>query len=157
MKPIFLIFALALSFGACALEEEPFGISDVSGADVKEARDIIIGEIGEVVLSNTPSRTKITKGYMEVNIYTWPVASDIFHPLVIMFARAMNKKFSQNVCEYLEKYPNALIGTVYVEYHTVLFYKRGDDLQTLLEFQESTECRPGLEKYFQERFSSPRK
>jgi len=99
---------------------------------------------------------RMTQGYMKVSIYTWPYSSGMLHPLVILFARDMNKKFSQNICNYLEQYPNALIGTVYVEYHTVTKYEKGE-LETILEFEESTECRPGLEKLFQERVSSPRK
>lgn len=156
MKPIFFIFALALSFSACALEDAPFGLDKLTSVDIQVARQKIIGEIGETVLANTPSRVRMTQGRIKVKVYTWPDTTDIFHPLVILFARDMNKKFSQNVCEYLEKYPDALIGTVYVEYHTVTKYEKGE-LETILEFQESTECRPGLEGYFQKRLSSPRK
>jgi hypothetical protein len=156
MKPILLIFFLVFPFSACALEPDTFGVSDISASDIEKDRKIIIKEIGEAVLGNIPTRVRMTEGYMKINIYTWPSSSDILHPLVILFAREMNKKFSQNICEYLEQYPNALIGTVYIDYHTVLFYERGGDLETNLEFQESTECRPGLEKYFQERYASPR-
>ena len=156
MKSILLILSLIFSFSACALEDSPFGISDLTAADIEKARKIIIKEIGETVLANTPSRVRMTQGYIKVNIYTWPDTTDIFHPLVILFARDMNKKFSRNICDYLEQYPNALIGTVYVEYHTVTKYEKGE-LETILEFEESTECRPGLEELFQEKFASPRK
>jgi hypothetical protein len=151
MRSIFL-FLLVLSSNACALEGDPFGVDKVTSVDVELDRKKIIKEIGNGPLSNIPARVEMTKAFMVVKVYTWPSDShDMLHALVMLFYQ-QNRKFSQNICEYLEAYPASLIGTVYVEYHTILEYEQGKKLETDLEFKEKTECQPGLEKYFQRKY-----
>jgi hypothetical protein len=156
LKIIGFLSLIFLSGFAHALEAPA---RELTSERIKEAREVLMGVLLEEngVLARLPSRIRMSRGYMKIGIYTWPPLDgrNIFHALVKIFAE-YEKQFSVNLCEVTNKHPEALIGTVYVEYYTLLEYTKGKDPVARLEFQESTECRPGLEAYFQ-RVLKPRK
>ena len=149
LKTIGFLSLIFLSGFAHALEVPA---QELTSEQVKEARnalmDVMMDKNG--ILGRLPSRIRMSQGYMRVQIYTWAPLDgrDIFHALVKSFAER-GKQFSTNLCEVTNQHSEALIGTVYIEYYTLLEYTKGKEPVARLEFQESTECRPGLETYFQ--------
>jgi len=149
MKILRVISLLSLIFfSGSAISQDP--APNLTPEEIRSARLDLLKVLQEGVLKIQPARISIIDAYMEAKIYHWPPPEGayIFPQMLRLFAE-QGKLFSRNLCDVTKEYPDTMIGTVYVEYHTILEYEEGKDLVTRLEFKESTECIPGLETLFQ--------
>ncbi len=149
MKIFRIITLLSLVFfSGSVISQDP--APNLTPEDISSARLDLIKVLEKGILKIQPARLSIIDAYMEVKIYHWPPPEGayIFPQMIRLFAE-QGRLFSRNLCEITQKYPNTMIGTVYVEYYTILEYRGGQDIVSRLEFRENTECVPGLENFFQ--------
>ena len=149
MKILRIITLLSLVFfSGSVISQDP--APNLTPEDIRSARLDLIKVLEKGILKIQPARLSIIDAYMEVKIYHWPPPEGayIFPQMIRLFAE-QGRLFSRNLCEITQKYPNTMIGTVYVEYYTILEYRGGQDIVSRLEFRENTECVPGLENFFQ--------
>ena len=149
MKILRVISLLSLVFFSGSVISQDL-TPDLTPEEIRSARVDFLEVLQKGILKIQPARISIIDAHMEVKIYHWPPPEGpyIFPQMVRLFAE-QGRLFSSNLCKIAEKYPITMIGTIYVEYHTILEYERGKDVVSRLEFRESTECIPGLETFFQ--------